>query len=77
MNTPKRECTRSRQVFVFPNIWLLKGTITMFEGCVTVIYVALIFGISVLGLLEAYHFMSLCSVMMFISLCCSSAHRLI
>jgi len=41
----------------------------MFEGCVTVIYAALVYGISVLALLRVYHFGSLWSLMMCISVC--------
>lgn len=41
----------------------------MFEGCVTVIYAALVYGISVLALLRMYHFSSLWSLMLCITLC--------
>jgi hypothetical protein len=41
----------------------------MFEGCVTVIYAALVYGISMLALLRTYHFRSLWSLMLCITLC--------
>ena len=41
----------------------------MFEGCVTVIYAALVYGISVLALLRMYHFSSLWSLMLCICVC--------
>jgi hypothetical protein len=41
----------------------------MFEGCVTVIYAALVYGISVLALLRIYHFSSLWTLMLCITLC--------
>lgn len=41
----------------------------MFEGCVTVIYVALVLGISVLSLLRTCHFTSLWSLMLTMTLC--------
>jgi hypothetical protein len=41
----------------------------MFEGCVTVIYAALVLGISVLALFRLYHFSSLWSLMLCITLC--------
>jgi hypothetical protein len=41
----------------------------MFEGCVTVIYIALVFGISLLGFLDTFHFHSVSGLMLFISVC--------
>lgn len=41
----------------------------MFEGCVTVVYVALVLGLSALALLRACHFTSLWTLMLTITLC--------